>query len=74
MNDPDYYGKLNNLSVEIGAVTSEATLLHGRVRAEVFAQLTPEQQARAAETKRGMRDRFRHRGRHDKSGEDTDTE
>jgi Spy/CpxP family protein refolding chaperone len=62
VSDPDYYNDLNNLSVEIGAVTSEATLLHGRLRADVFAQLTDEQRERAAEGRRGMHERFRHRG------------
>lgn len=62
VNDPDYHAKLNTLSAEIGTLTSEATLLHGRLRAEVFAQLTPEQQERAAEARERRGDRSRHRG------------
>ncbi len=62
VDEPDYYGTLNSLSLEIGSLTSEATLLHGRLRAEVYAQLTPEQRARAAEGRQRLRERFRHRG------------
>jgi len=62
VDDPDYGSNLQRLSTEIGALTSEATLLHGRLRAEVFAELTPEQRERAAEGRKGMRDRFHHGG------------
>ncbi len=59
VNDPDYGSNLQNLSAEIGALTSEATLLHGRLRAEVYAELTPEQRERAAAGRNGMRRGFR---------------
>ncbi len=59
VNDPDYGSNLQNLSTEIGALTSEATLLHGRLRADVYAELTPEQRARAAAGRNGMRRGFR---------------
>ncbi len=59
VNDPDYGSNLQNLSVGIGALTSEATLLHGRLRAEVYAELTPEQRERAAAGRNGMRRGFR---------------
>lgn len=62
VDDPDYGTRLQQLSMEVGEVTSEATLLHGSLRAEVFAQLTPEQRERAAEGRRGMRRQFRHGG------------
>lgn len=62
VDDPDYGSKLQQLSTEIGAVASEATLLHGQLRADIFAELTPEQRAQAAEGREGMRDRFRHEG------------
>lgn len=62
VNDPNYSTNLDKLSAEIGRLTSEATLLHGRLRAEIFAQLTPEQQELAAEGRRHKRERFRHRG------------
>jgi Spy/CpxP family protein refolding chaperone len=70
---PDYGSKLQGLSTEIGALTSEATLLHGRLRAEVFAQLTPEQRERAKEGRRGMRDRFRHWGSGGRHAPDPDS-
>ena len=59
VDDPDYGTNLQNLSTEIGALTSEATLLHGRLRADVFAHLTPEQRTRAAAGRGGMHERFR---------------
>lgn len=62
VDDQDYGVKLQQLSMEIGEVTSEATLLHGSIRADVFAELTPEQRERAAQGRRGMRDHFRHGG------------
>jgi Spy/CpxP family protein refolding chaperone len=77
VDDPDYGSKLQQLSTEIGVVTSEATLLHGRLRAEVLAQLTPEQREHAAEGRRGMRDHFRRGGffrRHGPGSESTESE
>ena len=62
VNDSTYGTDLQNLSTKIGALTSEATLLHGRLRADVFAQLTDEQRERAAEGRRRMSDRFGHGG------------
>jgi Spy/CpxP family protein refolding chaperone len=59
VDDPDYGSDLQNLSTEIGALTSEATLLHGRVRADVYAQLTQEQRTRATDAHGGMRGGFR---------------
>jgi protein CpxP len=43
VNDPDYDAKLSNLARENGELASTATLLHGRLRAEMNALLTPEQ-------------------------------
>lgn len=43
VNDPDYDAKLSNLARENGELASTATLLHGRLRAEINALLTPEQ-------------------------------
>jgi len=62
VNAADYGAKLQNLSTEIGALTAEATLLHGRLRADVFAELTPEQRERAAAGRSRMRDRSRDGG------------
>lgn len=56
---PDYGSQLQNLSTEIGAVTAAATLLHGRLRADVYAVLTPEQREKASAGRGAMRDHFR---------------
>ena len=74
VSDPDYGSSLQNLSTEIGALTSEATLLHGRLRADVFAELTPEQRERAAEGRGRMRDHFRHGGYRRHHGQDAGQE
>lgn len=77
VNDPAYGDKLQQLSIEIGALTSEATLLHGTVRADVFAELTPEQRELAAEGRRGKRGHGRHGGffrRHGPESESSESE
>jgi len=77
VSDSAYGTDLQNLSTQIGALTSEATLLHGRVRADVFAQLTDEQRERAAEGRRRMSDRFGHGGfrrRHGSHSESSESE
>jgi Spy/CpxP family protein refolding chaperone len=55
----DYGATLQNLSTEIGALASEATLLHGRVRADVYAVLTPEQREQAEAIHADMREHSR---------------
>jgi protein CpxP len=53
-NDPDYDAKLSNLARDNGELASAATLLHGRLRAEINALLTPEQRETLANSpKRG---------------------
>ena len=47
--DADYGAALQNLSVDSGQVATDITLLHGRVRSEVNAVLTPEQRSLLAE-------------------------
>ncbi len=77
IDDRAYGSELQRLSTDIGALTSEATMLQGRLRAEVLAQLTPEQRDRAAEGRRKMRDRFRHEGfglRHAPESDSPETE
>ena len=59
VDNPDYGVELQNLATEIGEVTSAATLLHGRLRADVYAVLTPEQRELAANHRASARDRFR---------------
>lgn len=62
VSDPGYGADLQNLSTDIGALSAEAALVQGMLRADVFAELTPEQRERAAEGRSRMRDRFRHGG------------
>jgi Spy/CpxP family protein refolding chaperone len=47
--DPDYDAKLADLARQNGELATSATLLHGRLRAEIAAVLTPEQQKSLAE-------------------------
>lgn len=41
--DPDYSARLSNLAIESGQIVTDGALLFGRVRAEVYSILTPEQ-------------------------------
>lgn len=59
VDDPDYGSSLQNQSTEIGALASEAALLHGRLRADVYAVLTPEQREQASAGRAGMHEHFR---------------
>ena len=59
-DDPDYSAKLQNLADENGYLASQATQLHGRMRAEINAELTVEQQQQLAERKQN-RSKRRHR-------------
>lgn len=61
---PDYGATLQNLSSDLGALTAEAALLHGRVRAEVFAVLSPEQREQASAARHDRFDRSRPQRRH----------
>jgi len=69
ISDTDYDVKLQNLAAENGELVTQATLLHGRIMAQVNRELTAEQQAKLSEGRAAMRKRFRH-GRH--SGESKD--
>ena len=62
LSDSGYEANLQTLSTDIGALSAEAALLQGMLRADVYAKLTPEQRERAAEGRSRMRDRFRHGG------------
>ncbi len=59
VDDPDYGSSLQNKSTEIGALTSEAALLHGRLRADIYALLTLGQREQASAGRAGMREHFR---------------
>lgn len=67
-SDPDYDVKVQDLAREIGDVATAATLLHGRVRAQVAQELTPEQAEKLAEGRARMHKRF-DRGQHRRSTE-----
>jgi len=49
VNDPNYSTALQDLSAESGELAAERTLLHGRVRGEIHAVLTAEQQQKMAD-------------------------
>ncbi len=58
-NDPNRSALLNDIAIEKGQLTTEATLLFDRVRGELSAVLTDEQRAKAEEHhgRKGKRDR-----------------
>lgn len=60
VNDADYAATLQNLAVESGELETEKTLLHGRVRGEIHAVLTAEQQQKIADRVGKMGSRRRH--------------
>lgn len=55
--DADYGAALQNLSVDSGQVATDIALLHGRVRSEVHAILTPEQRSLLAERMQTLAER-----------------
>lgn len=59
--DPDYSAKLSNLAVENGELMASGTILFGRVRAELAAELTEEQRVKLEAHMQEGRKRFRHR-------------
>ena len=59
--DPDYSAKLNNLAVQNGELMASGTILFGRVRAELAAELTEEQRAKLEARMQEGRKRFRQR-------------
>lgn len=73
VSDADYHAKLQNYASRNGELATQMTLLHGRVMAEVSAELTDEQRAKLSELRDGMRERFRHHWRSRDSLDDTTT-
>lgn len=71
--DEHYYAELQNLATRNGEVVTKLTLLHGRVMAEVSAELSDEQRAEFAEGKDRMHRRFRQYRRSLESADDTTT-
>lgn len=67
--DPDYSAKLTNLATENGELMASGTILFGRVRAELAAELTDEQRAKLEARMEEGRKRFRHR----RGGRDEET-
>jgi Spy/CpxP family protein refolding chaperone len=59
-NDADYGTKLQNQSAESGELAAELTQLTGRIRGEVHAVLTPEQQQKLASQMQRMGARGSH--------------
>lgn len=57
VNDPDYGAQLQNLAAAKGALETSSAELRGRLRAEMHAILTPEQQQKLAEMRPGERGR-----------------
>lgn len=73
ITDSDYDVKLKNLATENGELVTQATLLHGRIMAQVNAELTAEQQAKLSQGRDAMRKKFRHRQHIGESTDDTTT-
>jgi len=71
--DPDYGVKLQNLANRNGELVTQLTLLHGRVMADVSAELTDEQKAKMSESRHEMGKRLRHHRRAGESAGDTTT-
>lgn len=55
----DFGTRLQNLAAENGELTAAMTILQGRVRADVHAVLTPEQQQKLVEAAMKRQQRFR---------------
>lgn len=58
-DDADFGAKLSNLAHTSGELATQATLLHGRLRAEINAVLTPEQRQKLAESRPPRGERWR---------------
>ena len=60
VNDANYSATLQDLSAQSGQLATERTLLHGRVRGEIHAVLTAEQQQQMADRGGRMESGRRH--------------
>jgi Spy/CpxP family protein refolding chaperone len=58
INDGNYDTRLNVLASEKGAIATEQVLLHGRLKSEIQAVLTPEQREELTGSAAQMRERF----------------
>ena len=70
-SNPDYSALLNNLAIENGELVAEGTMLFGRVRSEVDAELTEAQRAELSEAMQRNRGGFRRGRRHAGSDDGT---
>jgi protein CpxP len=63
VNDSNYNARLSDLAAEKGAIAAEQALLHGRLRADITAILTPEQRQELADKAGKLRDHFEDRSK-----------
>jgi protein CpxP len=68
INDSNHDARLNVLATEKGAIATEQALLHGRLKSEIHAVLTPEQKQELAASAGKMRDRIQ-KHHEDRSGD-----
>jgi len=61
VNDSNHDARLRELASEKGAIATEQALMHGRLKSEINAVLTPEQRQELATSAGKMRDRFQKR-------------
>lgn len=61
VSDAEFGAKLQSLAIENGQLTTEMTILQGRVRADVHGVLTPDQQRKLAEATVNRQQRYRER-------------
>jgi Spy/CpxP family protein refolding chaperone len=61
VNDSDHDARLGALATEKGGIATEQALLHGRLKSDINAVLTPEQRQELAVTAGKTRDRFQKR-------------
>jgi Spy/CpxP family protein refolding chaperone len=61
VDDGNHDARLNVLASEKGAIATEHALLHGRLKSEINAVLTPEQRQELAASAGKMRERFHKR-------------
>lgn len=68
INASNHDARLNVLATEKGAIATEQALLHGRLKSEIHAVLTPEQKQELAASAGKMRDRIQ-KHHEDRSGD-----
>jgi Spy/CpxP family protein refolding chaperone len=61
VDDSNHDARLNALASEKGAIATEQALLHGRLKSEIHAVLTPEQREKLAASAAKMHERFEKR-------------